>query len=154
MQIIKYLSEQVAERLTFYKENNPSGAFPKSIYFFRKKLSDGNSRKVSQAEVVLIKKGCLMASGDPDYKPRITYIHCGMSKNTKFFPTNPEHIDKYGNCAPGTVVDRGITTIWKNDFYLKAHVPEHGTSRFAYYLVTHDENRLTADGFQSMVSTM
>lgn len=49
---------------------------------------------------------------------------------------------------PGTVVDRGVTSVYNFDFYLQAHAGLQGQVRPTHYTVVYDENRLDADTVQ------
>lgn len=39
--------------------------------------------------------------------------------HTRFFPTQEKDADNKGNPLPGTVVDRGITSVYHFDFFLQ-----------------------------------
>lgn len=43
----------------------------------------------------------------------------GKRHRTRFFPTQVEDADDKANPLPGTVVDRGVTSVYHFDFYLQ-----------------------------------
>ena len=77
---------------------------------------------------------------------------------------NNEEASRNGNTKPGTVVDKGVTDIFRFDYYLQAHsglqvwaltarcaldLPtSQGTVRPTHYSVIYDENKLQADEIQ------
>ncbi|KAI5797530.1 Piwi domain-containing protein [Peziza echinospora] len=152
-EIIENLQEQVAERLRYYRDKN-SGAFPKKIFYFRDGVSEGQFEHINVQELPQIKAACMDASGNPNYKPTVSIIVCGKRHHTRFYPTDEKFTDGKGNSAPGTVVDKGVTSIWEHDFYLQAHVGLQGTARSAHYFVTHDENKFTPDALQKLVHNL
>lgn len=46
------------------------------------------------------------------YRPTLTIIVCGKRHHAKLFPDRSEFADKNGNTRPGTVVDKGITSVY------------------------------------------
>ncbi|KAJ1929996.1 hypothetical protein FBU59_006998 [Linderina macrospora] len=59
-------------------------------------------------------------------------------------------VDGNGNCLPGTVVEQGVVNPCLFDFYLLAHVSTVGTSRPAYYMVLHDDNKFSVEDIQRL----
>lgn len=49
----------------------------------------------------------------------------GKRHHTRFFPTEQENADKDGNPKPGTVVDRGVTSVYHFDFFLQGTFTFH-----------------------------
>lgn len=153
--MVQHLDDQVAERLKYYRQNHPSKALPKRIFYFRDGVSDGQFEQVNSHELPLIRAACATASNnDPKYSPKIAIIICGKRHHTRFYPTDERLTDGKGNCAPGTVVDRGVTSVHELDFYLQAHVGLQGTARSAHYIVTHDTVGLSADTLQRLVHNL
>jgi len=153
--MIQYLDEQVAERLKMYVARNPSKKLPQRIIYFRDGVSDSQYAQLEEKELPLIRKACAIASNnDPKYRPKIAIIVCGKRHHARFYPSDNNLTDGKGNSAPGTVVDRGVTSIANLDFYLQAHVGLQGTARSAHYFVTHDELGFTADVLQELVHNM
>ncbi|KAF8243604.1 Piwi-domain-containing protein [Wilcoxina mikolae CBS 423.85] len=154
-EMIQYLDEQVAERLKLYVARNPSKKLPQRIIYFRDGVSESQYAQLNAKELPLIRKACAIASNnDPKYKPKIAIIVCGKRHHARFYPTKDKLTDNKGNSAPGTVIDRGVTTVTNLDFYLQAHVGLQGTARSAHYFVTHDELGFTANVLQELVHNM
>ena len=57
------------------------------------------------------------------YRPKLAILVCAKRISERFFPTKPEDADRNGNPKPGTVIDRGVTSIYHPDFFL------YGTSQ-------------------------
>lgn len=53
------------------------------------------------------------------YRPKLTIIICGKRHHTRFYPTQEDSAAGDGNPRPGTVVDRGITSVYDFDFFLQ-----------------------------------
>lgn len=85
---------------------------------------------------------------NPRYKPTLSIIICGKRHHARFLPTSQQSADRNGNTQPGTVQDKGITSIFDFDFYLQAHAGLQGTVRPTHYIVLYDENNLGADEVQ------
>jgi hypothetical protein len=171
--LIKYLDAQVAERLAYYAEHN-NGQLPQRILYFRDGVSesqygqlvdsDPKASKPSACELELIRKGCQIAAAKAkkkggkhagaSYNPKIMIIVCGKRHHMRFYPTDAKHTDGKGNSAPGTVVDRGVTSISNLDFYLQAHVGLQGTARSAHYYAVHDDIGFSSDNLQALVHEM
>jgi hypothetical protein len=107
------------------------------------------------AELPQIKQACKEVGAGPTYNPKITVIIVGKRHHTRFYPVPEENnADNSGNTVPGTVVDRGVTSVYDFDFFLQAHAGIKGTARPAHYYVVYDQNKFTADGLQSLVSSL
>jgi eukaryotic translation initiation factor 2C len=83
----------------------------------------------------------------------LSIIICGKRHHARFFSTNSEHADRNGNTLPGTVVDKGVTSVLDFDFYLQAHAGLQGSVKSTHYVVLYDESSLTADDVQQGVHT-
>ena len=153
--MIEHLDEQVAQRLRFYCQKNPSRKLPEKIWYFRDGVSDGQFDQVNSIELRSIKAACAKVSvNQTEYNPKIIIIVCGKRHHTRFYPTIAAHTDGRGNCAPGTVVDRGVTSVHNHDFYLQPHAAIQGTARSGHYTMTYDDLGLTADDLQQLVSIL
>ena len=126
---------------------------------------------------------------DEKYRPKLTIVICvrlldlslhlycsnrhqGKRHRTRFFPTREEDADDKANPLPGTVVDRGITSVYHFDFYLQgmtlsvqlttrltlrsslAHGALHSSSKPTHYFVVHDEIGFTPDELQSLTNNI
>lgn len=167
LQMITEIGPMMVERLEAFRKQN--GRLPDSIIVYRDGVSESisPSRTIPQRECLLtqifagqfkavlneelprVYEACgRMSAG---YKPKITIIIVGKRHHTRFYPTDKAMVDRKGNPAPGTVVDRGITAAYDFDFFLQAHAGLQGTTRPAHYYVLHDENGFRANSLQSLV---
>lgn len=89
---------------------------------------------------------------NPRYQPKLSIIICGKRHHARFYPT-AANSDRNGNTLPGTVQDRGVTSIFEFDFYLQAHAGLQGTVRPTHYVVLYDENNLGSDEVQQGIHT-
>ena len=55
---------------------------------------------------------------DKPYRPELMILVCAKRISERFFPTERENADRNGNPLPGTVVDRGVTSVYYPDFFL------------------------------------
>lgn len=107
------------------------------------------------------------------YNPKVAIIMIGGRRHrTKFFPTEAASSDQHGNPRPGTVVDRGVTSIYGTqvlatffpntakifsldfDFFLQSHYCMQGTARPTHYYVIHDEIGFGADEIQGVTNAL
>ena len=88
---------------------------------------------------------------NPRDHPTLSVVICGKRHNARFYPTDSEFADRNGNTRPGTVVDKGVTSVLDFDFYLQAHAGLQGTVKPTHYVVIYDESQLTADMVQQGV---
>lgn len=99
---------------------------PQNIVIFRDGVSEGQFQKVINEELPFIKQACRET-----YKgrqPRITVIVSVKRHQTRFFPTDKDHLVNLKSKSPkeGTVVDRGVTQARYWDFFLQAHASLQG----------------------------
>lgn len=83
----------------------------------------------------------------------LSIVVCGKRHHARFFSTDSKHADRNGNTRPGTVVDKGVTSVLDFDFYLQAHAGLQGSAKSTHYVVLYDESALTADDVQQGVHT-
>jgi len=88
---------------------------------------------------------------NPRYHPTLSIVICGKQHNARFYPINSEFADRNSNTRPGTVIDKGVTSVLDFDFYLQAHVGLQRTVKPMHYVVIYDESQLTADTVQQGV---
>ena len=91
--------------------------------------------------------------GAKPYRPKLSIMICGKRHHARFYPTQSNDAAPNGNTLPGTVVDKGVTSVYTFDFYLQAHAGLQGTVRPTHYTVIYDENRLDADTIQQGTHT-
>ncbi|KAJ1303895.1 hypothetical protein OPQ81_008307 [Rhizoctonia solani] len=152
-EMITDLTDMVVERLNAFKAK--SNVLPQRILFFRDGVSEGQFLTVRDDELPKVNAAFAKykeRDGKP-YKPKLTILIAGKRHHTRFFPTKNEDADK-GNCKPGTVVDRGVTSVYDFDFYLQSHAGLQGTTRPTHYTVVHDENEFKSDQLQKLTYGM
>ncbi|KAG8775710.1 hypothetical protein FRC12_001319 [Ceratobasidium sp. 428] len=152
-EMITDMTDMMVERLTAFKTKN--NILPSRILFFRDGVSEGQFLTVRDDELPKMQQAFAKfptRDGKP-YAPKLTILIAGKRHHTRFFPTRDEDADK-GNCKPGTVVDRGVTSVYDFDFFLQAHSGLQGTTRPTHYTVVHDENGFTADRLQGLTHGM
>lgn len=143
--MITDLTSMMIERLRFYAEKNK--ALPDRIFVYRDGVSEGQFDTVLEEELPKILEAFKRVP-QKSYRPSLTIIICGKRHHAKFWPTDSQFADRNGNTRPGTVVDRGITSVFDFDFYLQAHAGLQGHVKATHYTVVYDENRLGADELQ------
>ncbi|CAJ0909392.1 5960_t:CDS:10 [Entrophospora sp. SA101] len=132
--IIADLSSMVKELLkTFYQT---CGRKPDRILFYRDGISESQFSKVLKEEINSVKVACQALQAD--YSPKITFVVVQKRHHTRFFAMDKKDADNTGNCLPGIVVERDITTGLQ------------GTSRPTHYRVLYNENNLRADQIQTL----
>lgn len=136
----KQFTDKFKTRLELWR-NNPvnNRTLPENILIFRDGVSEGQFQMVINQELPLIRAACkeMYPAGKV---PRITLIVSVKRHQTRFFPTDPNHIHlRSKSPKEGTVVDRGVTNVRYWDFFLQAHASLQGTARSAHYTVLVDE---------------
>ncbi|KAK7436871.1 hypothetical protein VKT23_018893 [Stygiomarasmius scandens] len=150
-EMLDELQEMMVERLEHYKKKN-NGRLPMRIFVFRDGVSEGQYDQVIDKELPQIQRACSNSKFDTapgqKYQPRISIVVCGKRHHARFFPTDSQHADRNGNTVPGTIVDRGVTSVLDFDFYLQAHAGIQGSVKATHYIVVYDETRFSADELQ------
>ncbi|KAH7882934.1 ribonuclease H-like domain-containing protein [Phlebopus sp. FC_14] len=154
MEMITDLKNMMIARLNLYKSHN-SGKLPQRVLVYRDGVSEGQFNIVRMEELPQI----LAAFRTFDipkapYRPKLTIVVCGKRHNTRFLPTEEAGAANDGNPLPGTVVDRGVTAVYKFDFFLQAHGGLQGTTKPTHYYVVHDENSFKADELQGLTNAL
>ncbi|OCH91566.1 Piwi-domain-containing protein [Obba rivulosa] len=147
-----HLAMMMGERLRVYKARN--GCLPERVLVYRDGVSEGQYAAVLEHELAQILDAFTQFSdGQTSYRPKLTIVICGKRHHARLYPTHQDNATQNGNTRPGTVVDRGITDIYNNDFYLQAHAGLQGTVKPTHYVVIHDENHYSADVLQQGTHT-
>ncbi|KAI0313100.1 Piwi-domain-containing protein [Amylostereum chailletii] len=147
---IAELADMMIERLQAFKRRSKS--LPERIMVFRDGVSEGQYDKVLREELPQIFEAFKRIDPqNPRYHPTLSIVICGKRHHARFYPTSDENADKNGNTRPGTVLDKGVTSVLDFDFYLQAHAGLQGTVRPTHYVVIYDENKLGADDIQQGV---
>ncbi|KAI0926953.1 hypothetical protein AcV5_007614 [Taiwanofungus camphoratus] len=142
-EMVEDLTRMMVERLLLYQQRNK--CLPERVHVFR----DGGQYDVLlREELPRILDAFKEFSPNAPYRPKLTIVVCGKRHHARFLPTEPKNMAKNGNTLPGTVVDKGVTDIYRFDFYLQAHAGLQGTVRPTHYVVVYDESRYDADTLQ------
>jgi len=119
------LVEKFKSRLSLWQKHN-QGRLPENILIFRDGVSEGQFSAVLETELPLIREACegMYKAGT---KPRISLIVSVKRHQTRFYPTDAEHIHPRSKSPKeGTIVDRGVTNVRYWDFFLQAHASLQG----------------------------
>ncbi|KAE9354836.1 Protein argonaute 12 [Phytophthora rubi] len=131
--------------LSFYRSTDRR---PERVVYYRDGLSEGRFYDVLQTEMRALRKTFKMLSDD--YNPPVTFVVVNKRHHMRAFPVNAGDADKKGNVVPGTVIDTGVVSPHRFDFFLYGHSGIQGTSVPCHYTVLHDENGMSADELQRL----
>ncbi|OCH91556.1 Piwi-domain-containing protein [Obba rivulosa] len=145
------LTTMMVERLKVYTRR--SNGLPDRVFVYRDGVSEGQYEHVLQYELPQILEAFKKVPSKTTYRPKLTIAICGKRHHVRLYPTQESDMTRNGNTFPGTVVDRGITYVYHNDFYLQAHAGLQGTVKSTHYVVVYDENRYSADVLQQGTHT-
>jgi len=162
-EMVTSLDKMIWERLQLFVAKNSSGKtgktrdrfLPKRILVYRDGVSEGQFNTVVAEELPAIRRACAkFDKPQAPYRPKLTIVICGKRHHTRFYPTEEGNADQNGNPRPGTVVDRGVTSVYNFDFFLQAHGGLQGTTRPTHYYVVHDDIGFGADDLQILTNSV
>lgn len=139
-EMVADLSAMIKSRLDLWMARNK--ALPDNILVYRDGVSEGQYQVLRDTEIPSLRRACDLAYPSDHRKkglPKITVIVVGKRHHTRFYPTREKEADRSANSLNGTVVDRGVTSMWNWDFFLQAHTCLQGTVKPAHYYVVLDE---------------
>ncbi|KAH3913322.1 hypothetical protein HBH56_101590 [Parastagonospora nodorum] len=140
-EIIDDLQAMVYERIVAYEQATRN--FPKRILFYRDGVSTGQFAKVRDEELPSIKAAFrqrypIVKGRETTPLPRVTIVVAVKRHHTRFYPAKAlKHLN--GNCVPGTLVDRVVTSPHYCDFFLQSHHGLKGTAIPTHYVVIANE---------------
>ncbi|KAF9523774.1 argonaute-like protein [Crepidotus variabilis] len=153
-EMVTNLDRMMIARLDLFKTRN-KGVLPQRVLVYRDGVSEGQFNTVVNEELPLLKLAFRKYDApNKPYTPALTIVICGKRHHTRFYPTEENQSDGQGNPRPGTVVDRGVTAIYNNDFFLQAHGGLQGTTRPTHYYVVHDEIGFKPDELQVLTNSV
>lgn len=118
------LNANFQSRLRLWQDKN-NGSLPQNIVIFRDGVAEGQFRTVLEQELPHIRQACELMYRSS--QPRISLIVSVKRHQTRFYPTDPNHMhEKSKSPKEGTVVDRGVTNVRYWDFFLQAHASLKG----------------------------
>ncbi|KFY31959.1 hypothetical protein V493_00653 [Pseudogymnoascus sp. VKM F-4281 (FW-2241)] len=139
-EMVTDLSEMMRSRLRLWRDRNKT--LPENILVYRDGVSEGQYQVLKDDEIPSLRKAC-DGIYTPDQRkkglPKLSVIVVGKRHHTRFYATKQNEADRSGNPNNGTVVDRGVTSMWNWDFFLQAHTCLQGTAKPAHYYVVLDE---------------
>ncbi|KAF5350531.1 hypothetical protein D9756_008708 [Leucocoprinus leucothites] len=150
-EMITHLEDMMFERLKVYQSKNKQ-QLPDRVLVYRDGVSEGQFSIVIDQEKPLILNAFRRIN--IKYRPKLTIVICGKRHHTRFFPTEQKDADNKANPLPGSVTDRGITSVYHFDFYLQAHGSLQGSSKPTHYFVIHDEIGFTPDKIQALTNSV
>lgn len=114
------------ERLRIWRHHNKR--LPENIVIFRDGVSEGQFNMVLEKELPNIRQACRETyPNGQDAQPRISFIVSVKRHQTRFYPTDRDHIHPRSKSPKeGTIVDRGVTNVRYWDFFLQAHASLQG----------------------------
>ncbi|RYP92829.1 hypothetical protein DL770_001000 [Monosporascus sp. CRB-9-2] len=133
----KNLEDAFVERLRLWQRHNQN-RLPENIIIFRDGVSEGQFEQVLKKELPYMRAAC-NSTYPAKASPKISLIVSVKRHQTRFYPTDNNHMTNSRNITNGTVVDRGVTQAHIWDFFLTAHQALQGTARPAHYTVLLDE---------------
>ncbi|KFZ01526.1 hypothetical protein V501_09952 [Pseudogymnoascus sp. VKM F-4519 (FW-2642)] len=139
-EMVTDLSEMMRSRLQLWRDRNK--ALPENILVYRDGVSEGQYQVLKDDEIPSLRKafdGIYTADQRKKGLPKLSVIVVGKRHHTRFYATKQDEADRSGNPNNGTVVDRGVTSMWNWDFFLQAHTCLQGTAKPAHYYVVLDE---------------
>jgi eukaryotic translation initiation factor 2C len=150
----------VKERLSDWCTHNEN-RLPQKILYYRDGVSDAQLEHVKDEELPQIRAGFNAFVAERQKGPgfnapsvKITAVVCTKRHHTRFYPKDPSDSQgRPGNCKPGTLVDRSITSPYFTDFYLQSHSGIKGTAKPAHYWVLLNEMGIDTSELQYLVRT-
>ncbi|OBT77828.1 hypothetical protein VF21_03237 [Pseudogymnoascus sp. 05NY08] len=140
-EMVTDLSEMMRSRLRLWRDKN-NKTLPENILVYRDGVSEGQYQVLKDDEIPSLRKafdGIYTADQRKKGLPKLSVIVVGKRHHTRFYATKQDEADRSGNPNNGTVVDRGVTSMWNWDFFLQAHTCLQGTAKPAHYYVVLDE---------------
>jgi eukaryotic translation initiation factor 2C len=154
----------VRERISdWYDENGKK--YPKNILYYRDGVSESQYMTVKLDELPHLRTAFNQfweetesqtnnnksPLGDPP-TVNITAVVVTKRHHTRFYPrAEADKQYRNGNCKPGTLVERGVTSPYFTDFYLQSHNGIKGTARPAHYWALQNEMGIWVSELQHLV---
>ncbi|CAJ0964017.1 unnamed protein product, partial [Mesorhabditis belari] len=141
-----YMKEVFNEAITRFKAAR--GAPPGLVIIYRNGASEGQYPTLVNEELPLFYKTCDEMSGGK-YKPELVMIAVNKDHVHRLYKPQPGGgKPAEQNIMPGTVVDKGIVSALRNEFFLTAHSAFQGTAKTPRYTVI--KNGTTKDTLLTM----
>lgn len=82
-------------------------------------ILQGQYQLILDEELPRIQDAFKRVSPKVPYNPKLTIQVCGKRHHGRFYPTDSKDASRNGNTLPGTVVDKGVTSVYNFDYYLQ-----------------------------------
>ncbi|EMD38303.1 hypothetical protein CERSUDRAFT_82564 [Gelatoporia subvermispora B] len=152
LEFIDQLNHMLEQLLRDFREKNK--CWPQRIIFFRDGMSAGEFEQTARNELKLIQRAFEQIKEIEESKsyPKVTYIVVTKRHHVRFIPESGDtsNVARSGNCLPGLVVDKQVTSPVYVDYFLQSQDALQGTARPSHYTVLCDENRMSADDLQEL----
>ncbi|CAJ0566605.1 unnamed protein product, partial [Mesorhabditis spiculigera] len=123
------LKQLFKECLNRFKDSY--GAMPETIWVYRNGASEGQFPVLLSKEIRLFYEVEELTGGS--YLPKMVYIAVSKDHVHRFYLEGGS--DKAQNVLPGTVIDTGIVSPSRNEFFLSPHKAFQGTAKAPKYTV-------------------
>ncbi|ODV82738.1 hypothetical protein CANARDRAFT_25652 [[Candida] arabinofermentans NRRL YB-2248] len=160
VEIIGEMEKMCVERIMEYHAK--VGKLPQEVLFYRDGVSEPQFEILLKEEVPAVKAAFSTIKRKmnlPTYNPKLTFVVIVKRHNTRFYPLNKNAKTSSGkeiavqakeNIIPGSIVDKGITSVKYYDFYLQSQMALQGTAVPGHYYVLYDENKFKPDEIQKV----
>jgi len=155
MEVIEELEDMFFTALRYFHHVNR--VTPRRVIFYRDGVSEGEYQTVEELEIKALSDAWnrfaeMPESGIPKgVSVPLIFIVVGKRHHIRFFQgPGPNIKDKTGNVYGGLVVDKGVTSPHKSDFYLQSHPGLKGTSRPSHYIVLYNKLGFSIDIVQQI----
>lgn len=151
---IEDMQMMVKERLTEWSSKN-GGRLPARILYYRDGVGDSYYPNILDHEHKAIKLACskaLVAAEKKENDIPVTTVIVTKRHHVRFFPLSDAAANHKlkDNCAPGTMVETGITHPHFFDFYLQSQHITVGAAKPAHYFVLANEMNLKPKQLQDL----
>ncbi|KAK4557041.1 hypothetical protein LTR86_006022 [Recurvomyces mirabilis] len=143
----------VMERLHTWKDVN--GRFPTNIIYYRDGVGESQFSTLRKTEIPAITSAFARVTASTEQSgivPKITAVVVTKRHNVRFYPNGSQ--SSTGNCLPGTVVDRAITSPHFFDFYLLSQHGLQGTARPTHYFVVENDIGFGSEALQDLTNSL
>ncbi|GME68138.1 unnamed protein product [Ambrosiozyma monospora] len=160
VEVIGEMAKMVFERCVAYHKKMQK--FPNEVLFYRDGVSYGQFDIILKEEVPKVKEALKQIGLKyklPNYKPKLTFLVIIKRHNTRFFPLEKNAKNSAGklvavesqeNAMPGSVIEKGVTSVKYFDFFLQSQQALQGTAIPGHYFVLYDELNYKPDNIQAL----
>ena len=117
--MVTALEDLFLSRLRIWEKKNKE--LPENLIIYRNGVLEGQYQQILNLELPLIYsayKQVYPATKTKAGFPKLAIIVYGKRHYIRFYPIQEAEADRSSNCAPGTIVDRGVVEVRAWDFSL------------------------------------